>query len=47
MNENTMPKTKEQKDFETDVLYLIQVLADLPKEERRKVIDFAVFLANE
>lgn len=47
MNENTMPKTKEQKEFETDVQYLLQVLADLPKEERRKVIDFAVFLANE
>lgn len=45
--EITMPKTKEQRDFETEVKYLITVLSDLSKEDRQKVIDFAVFLANE
>ena len=46
MQEYTIPKTKEQRDFETNVKYLLQVLADLSKEEQQKVIDFAVFLAN-
>ena len=45
--ELTMPKTKEQKDFESDVQYLINVLSDLTKEERTQVINMAVFLANE
>ena len=42
-----IPSTKEQREFETAIKYLIQVLSELPKEELNKVIDFAVFLANE
>ena len=45
--ELTIPKTNEQKDFETRAQYLINILATLPPEEQNKVIDFAVFLANE
>lgn len=44
--EMNIPKTKEQKDFETDLQYLIQILAELTKKERTQVVDFAVFLAN-
>lgn len=40
------PKTKEQKDFETNAQYLLNVLAELTKEEQKQVIDFAIFLAN-
>lgn len=47
MQDYTMPKTKDQREFEINMKYLIQVLSDLTKEEQRKVIDFAVFLANE
>lgn len=45
--EFTIPSTKEQREFETAIKYLIQILSELPKEEVNKVIDFAVFLANE
>lgn len=45
--EITMPKTKEQQDFEINVQYLINVLSDLSSKEVKQVIDFAVFLANE
>ena len=45
--EITIPSTKEQRDFETTIKYLIQILSELPKEELNKVVDFAVFLANE
>lgn len=41
-----MPKTKDQKDFEINAAYLIQVLAELTKDDQKKVLDFAVFLAN-
>ncbi len=41
-----MPKTKEQKDFEINVQYLIDVLSNLNSKEQKQVIDFAVFLAN-
>lgn len=40
------PKTKAQKDFETNAQYLINVLSELPAKEQKQVIDFAVFLAN-
>lgn len=45
--EITIPKTKEQKDFEANAQYLINVLAELSKEEQTQVINLAVFLANE
>ena len=45
--EIAIPSTKEQREFETSIKYLIQILSELPKEEVNKVIDFAVFLANE
>ena len=45
--EIVIPSTKEQREFETAIKYLIQILSELPKEEVNKVIDFAVFLANE
>lgn len=45
--EITIPKTKEQKDFEANTQYLINVLAELTQEEQRQVINLAVFLANE
>lgn len=41
------PKTKAQKDFETNANYLVTVLSDLTPEQQKQVIDFAVFLANE
>lgn len=44
--ELTIPKTKEQKDFELNIQYLINVLSDLTTKEQKQVIDFAVFLAN-
>ena len=40
------PKTKEQKEFETNVQYLINVLSELTTQEQKQVIDYAVFLAN-
>ena len=40
------PKTKEQKEFETNAQYLLNVLSDLSLKEQQQVIDFAVFLAN-
>lgn len=40
------PKTKEQKDFETNAQYLINILSELPTKEQKQVIDFAIFLAN-
>ena len=40
------PKTKEQKEFETNVQYLINVLSELTNQEQKQVIDYAVFLAN-
>lgn len=42
----TAPKTKAQKDFETNAQYLINVLSELTTQEQKQVIDFAVFLAN-
>lgn len=42
-----IPKTKAQKDFETNIQYLINVVSELTKEDLQKVLDFAVFLANE
>ena len=41
-----IPTTKEQKDFETNAQYLINVLSELSTKEQKQVIDFAVFLAN-
>ena len=41
-----IPKTKDQIDFESNVQYLINVMSELPKEEQKQLIDYAVFLAN-
>lgn len=43
----TIPKTKEQQDFETNVQYLIMVFNELTKDEQKQVIDYCVFLANK
>lgn len=42
----TIPKTKEQKEFETKVQQLIAILADMNSEDIQKVIEFAIFIAN-
>ena len=42
-----IPKTKAQKDFESNLQYLSILLADLNPEQQKQVIDFAVFLNNE
>ena len=44
--EITAPKTREQKDFETNAQYLINVMSELTAQEQKQVIDYAVFLAN-
>lgn len=41
-----VPKTKEQKDFEANVQYLVNLLSELSIKEQKQVIDFAVFLIN-
>ena len=45
--ELTMPKTKEQKDYEMNMKYLIAVMSELSQAQQKQVIDYAVFLANE
>lgn len=44
--EITVPKTKEQKDFETKVQSLLAILAEMKNEDVQKVIEFAIFIAN-
>lgn len=41
-----IPKTKQQKDFETKVQTLIAILADMNIEDVQKVIEFALFIDN-
>lgn len=43
----TIPKTKTQQDFESNVNYLIQIFAELDEREQKMLLDLAVFLANE
>ena len=45
--EITIPKTKTQEDFETNVKYLITVFSELDEREQKMLLDLAVFLANE
>ena len=46
MQEITIPKTKEQKDFENKVKNLITILAEMNADDVQKVIEFAIFIAN-
>ena len=46
MQEITIPKTKEQKDFENKVKNLISILAEMRADDVQKVIEFAIFIAN-
>ena len=43
----TIPKTKAQEDFETNVKYLITLFTELDGREQKMLLDLAVFLANE
>lgn len=42
-----IPKTKEQKHFEQFAPILIQIVSELPHEERQRVIDYAINLYNK
>lgn len=42
----TIPKTKEQKEFECKVQNLLQVLSEMNSADVQKVIEFAIFIAN-
>lgn len=46
MQEITIPKTREQKEFEEKVKNLIIVLSDMKNEDVQKVLEFAIFIAN-
>lgn len=43
----TIPKTKAQEEFETNVNYLITIFSELDEREQKMLLDLAVFLANE
>lgn len=45
--EITIPKTKAQQDFESNVQYLVQLFTNLDEREQKMLLDLAVFLANE
>lgn len=45
--EITIPKTKAQEDFETNVNYLVKLFSELDEREQKMLLDLAVFLANE
>ena len=42
----TIPKTKEQKDFEVKIQNLLQILAEMNSADVQKVIEFAIFICN-
>lgn len=42
----TIPKTKEQKDFEIKIQNLLTVLSEMNAADVQKVIEFAIFIAN-
>lgn len=44
--EMTIPKTKQQKEFEEKAKQLITILADMKSEDIQKVIEFAIFIDN-
>lgn len=44
--EITVPKTKEQKDFERKVQSLLEVLSEMSSADVQKVIEFAIFIGN-
>lgn len=44
--EITIPKTKEQKDFEIKIQNLLTILSEMKAEDVQKVIEFAIFIAN-
>ena len=44
--EITVPKTKQQRDFEEKVKNLLTVLSEMSAADVQKVIEFAIFIAN-
>lgn len=42
----TIPKTKAQEDFESNIKYLVQLFTELTEQEQKMLLDLAVFLAN-
>ena len=45
--EITIPKTKAQADFESNVNYLVTLFSELDERGQKMLLDLAVFLANE
>ena len=46
-NNMTLPKTKEQKQFEETAPAIISLLSQLPEQSRNNVFDYAIRLYNK